>query len=536
MIKRERTESNSGTIEYLELSAGMGKTYSTLKWMVETSIPSGDRWVYVVPSKVLASEIENTLEVFGYSGYHTITDVLYSKFGVMNATLDILSGGSLYDVDVDEVGCFIITHANWNNIIDKGLVDNFSGYSVVVDELPEILEMDSIRISRDSDLLSTRLVEDEDCKGVYRLTKSRGLLSSLQQDGLYNGSRHQQIFYESLLSSGVVFREVKDNHTHYETYRMRDYKQVVSCVDRLIFLGARIKDTLSERLLVSMGLEFKTFTDVVPSRTEYLNQERVTIYYLTDEKLVNGCSSSLLKSYYNPKTDKKLKLQYKGQGVPDGYVSIYQTYVERAYSVLGEDFIYTVNYEDPYKKIYKEVSVDGKAIGEVIPYNCHGLNSYSSFSKALSLFCFKPSPLNRRTLTYIGGYYGVPDVVELYVNHKMREASYQLCTRSALRDFSDVDRDISFVVPDISVANYIKDYHIPDCKVDNSIALYIPDMREGNGGHNKSSFTEDNKLTKKEGLYINNIKSKHTKKYGQPPEDSLLLDKLIKYRNKKGER
>ena len=57
-----------------------------------------------------------------------------------------------------------------------------------------------------------------------------------------------------------------------------------------------------------------------------------------------------------------------------------------------------------------------------------------------------------------------------------------------------------------------------------------------NGGLNKSKFREENNLTKKEGVYINSVKSKHTKKYGQPPEDSLLLDKLIKYRSKKEEK
>lgn len=527
MKEKEKTNNDNPDkkiIEYLELSAGMGKTYTTLKWIVEDQIPKKIKWIYVVPSKALASEIVNTLESFKCDTYHLITDEYYSKQGVMKATLDILC------VD-DESDIFIITHANWNNILDTGNEFIFEDFNVIIDELPEVFEMDSIRISNQTDVLKNRLKDEGD--GVYSLPRSKGFIQSLREDGLYSGSRPQQIFYQSLLSSGIVTREVHSEKTTYETFRIRNYSCVLDVVDRLIILGAKITDTLTSGFLERQNIELKPFTSVIPSRTEYLNQERVTIYYLTDEKLANGCSSSLLNSYYNPTTEKKLTLEYKGQEVPNGYVSIYQEFVERAYTVLGDEFIYTVNYKDPYKKLYRDVCVNGEDIGISVPYNCHGLNSLSCYDKALSLFCFKPSPLNKRTLSYVSELMNYDNLVDKYIDHKMKEASYQLCTRTALRDFSDVDRNITFVVPDIYVAKYIKDNHIPNCVIDNSIALYIPDMRKDNGGFNKSDFSIKYNLSSDEMACLNNRK-KYLRRNNKDIVEEDLIKTLNKYRRKHG--
>ena len=526
MTEKEKQvcDNNCKSIEYLELSAGMGKTYSTLKWIVEVEIPKGVKWVYIVPSKVLASEIINTLDCFGCNSYHLITDEQYSKQGVMKATLEILCEDESSDI-------FIITHANWNNILDSKEEWVFEGFSVVVDEVPEVFEMDSIKISNQTDILKERLKDVGD--GVYSLPKSKGFIEALKKDGMYSGSRHQQIFYQSLLSSGVVTREVRSDKTVYETFRIREYSPVLSIVSRLIFLGAKITNTLTSGLLERQGISFTPFCCVSPERKEYINQERVSIYYLTDEKLTSGCSSSLLNSYYNPSTQKKLTLAFKGQELPEGYVSVYQEFVNRAYTVLGDDFIYTVNYKDPYKKIYRDVCVGGNPIGVAVPYNCHGLNCFSSYDKALSLFCFKPSPLNRRTLSYVSGLLGFEDIIDKYIDHKMKEASYQLCTRTALRDFTNTSKEITLVVPDIAVANYIKEYHIPNCSVRNDIALYIPDMRKDNGGHNKDEFSLRYDLDEKETRCVRNRKS-YLISNGKDITEEDLIKTLNKFRRKNG--
>jgi len=515
-------EEDLGTIEYLELSAGMGKTYSTLKWIVEDTT---DDWIFVLPSKQLCGEVVNTLGSFNFTDYHLITDEFYKDIGVKKATIEILSE--------NDSRVYIITHANWNNILDASEEYVFSEFNIVVDELPNVLEMDQLKVSRSSDYLEGRLEKDDN--GGLVPVKSKGFMEELRKDGNFKNSRPQQMFFNSLLKSGVCFKEEKESYITYETFFIRDYTEVLAYCNRLIFLGAKIIDTLSSSLLERQGITFKPFTDVVTRNTAYINQERVSIYYLTDEARNKGCTSSFLKSYYNPETDKKLKVSYKNQEIPKGYISVYQAYVNNACELLGEDFIYTVNYEDPYKKVYRPVKYEGKSIGVSVPYNCHGINSYSHYNKALSLFCYKPSPLNRQTLEYVGKVLNLPSIIDKYIDCKMKEASYQLCTRTSIRDFSDTSKEIIFVVPDIHVARYIKENHIPDCNIKNDIVLYIPDLTSENGGHNKSDFAKTHNLSRKESQTIRTFRSRYKKRHGEEPINEVLEEKLNRIRSKNNE-
>lgn len=517
-------------IEYLELSAGMGKTYSTIKWIVEDKIPQGERWVYIAPSKELLNETASLVSSLNYYDVSIITDE-YVKSGVMKNTIERLQGWG-------DIGLFLITHANLQNIILKGEQHIFQGFNVVIDEVPSVLEMHDLSLSTEIDIIRDRLVEMEDSPDMFTLPRSKNILEQLQSDGKRNGSIKISSFARALTTANVITREVRSGYTKYQTYNIIDYSSFVGYTARCILLGAKITNTLTSNLLVRQGLVMKHLSDVVPTRTEYLNQERVTIYYLTDENTKGGCSSSILNSAYNIKTGKKLDYnayRHLPNGIDDlseGYVRVYQEYVDRACRLLGDDFLYTVNYEHN-TKVYKEVCYQDEPKGVCIPYGCHGLNKYSHYTKVLCLFCYKPSPLHRRVLEHLSKHLDYSEVVEHYVDLKMREASLQLCTRSALRDFSDITKEITFVVPDISVAKYIKDFHIPNCKIDNSIALYIPDNREGNGGHNIDKVYQDFSLDKMERKKLNNFKSYYRKTKGYSPSKEIIIDKIRKIRGVK---
>jgi hypothetical protein len=273
----------------------------------------------------------------------------------------------------------------------------------------------------------------------------------------------------------------------YCTFGLINISDIIESADRFIQLGAKICGTLNYELMTRQGIEFKEFTDVTPTRPDYLNQERVTIYYLTSEQRKNGCTSGLLDKAYSQNKDNQIDkedymhLPYGIDSLGGDYKTVYQEYVERACGLLGKDFIYTVNYKFYGSDEYREVAVDGIPFGQSVPYACHGLNHLSSYDKALSLFCFKPSPSDRKILTYVGEHFEYPNIIKGYIEERMYSASYQLCTRSKLRDFSETTCPITFVVPDIHVANYIKDNHIPDCVVKDDLTLYVPDRR---GGHN----------------------------------------------------
>lgn len=520
-------QESSNVIEYLELSAGMGKTYTTIKWIVEDQLPNGKRWVYIAPSKELINETVNLLEDLGCEDYLPITDEYYSK-GVMSNTIELMC--SMEHVDI-----FLITHANFENLVQGGNEFIFDGFNVVIDELPNVFEMHDISFGNKTDILKDRLVPLEGFDGVYTVSKSKTVLKQLQEDGKRNNSIKMNSFARGLSKTGIVVKEDYSEYSKYQTYNIIDYTEFMESCERVILLGAKISDTLISGLLERQGIMFKKFEDVVLSRTEYLNQERVRIYYLTDEKVKGGCTSSMLTSAYNLKTGKKLNYkQYKHlpNGIDDldeGFVNVYQEYVNRACELLGQDFLYTVNYI-PKTKTYKDVEYNGIPYGVCIPYGCHGLNKYSHYTKALSLFCYKPSPVQRKLLEYLKECFDFQDIEDKYVDLKMREASLQMVTRTAIRDFNNVEQDITFVVPDISVAKYIKDYHIPNCIVDNSLALYIPDARMENGGHNRSVLTEG--LCKSARNSFNSWKTYFRKSKGVEPTEEQCIEKINKLKEK----
>lgn len=522
-------ENHNKVIEYLELSAGMGKTYNTMKWVVENQIPKNIRWVYIAPSKELINETVNLLESFGYEDYLPITDDYY-KNGVMNNTLELVCS-------MEHVGIFLITHANFENIIQKGNEYVFEGFNVVIDELPNVFEMHDISFGQKTDILKDRLSPLDNFDGVYSVNKSQGILKQLQEDGKRNNSIKMNSFGRGLSKSNVVVKEDYSEYSKYQTYNIIDYTKFLECCGRVVLLGAKITSTLVSGLLERQGVVFEPFVDVTLTRTEYLNQERVTIYYLTDEKVKGGCTSSILTSAYNLKTGKKLNYkQYSHlpngiDDLDDGFVNVYQEYVNRACELLGEDFLYTVNYI-PKTKTYRDVQYNGIPYGVCIPYGCHGLNKYSHYTKALSLFCYKPSPVQKKLLDYLKVLFDFPDIEEKYVDLKMREASLQMVTRTAIRDFSNTEQDIVFVVPDISVANYIKEYHTPSCNIDTSLALYIPDARENNGGGNKDTLAEEYNISGNVLKAFNNYKYNYRKSKQCEPSEQECIAKINKLKEK----
>lgn len=524
IINQSSNDSNY-VIEYLELSAGMGKTYSTIKWIVENQLPNNKRWVYVAPSKELINETVMLLEEFGCEDYLPITDEYY-KTGVMKATLELIS--SLEHIDI-----FLITHANFENIIQKKNEFVFDGFNVVIDELPNVFEMHDISFGKKTDILENKLVQVQD--NIFTVDKAKTVLKQLQEDGNRNNSVKMNSFARGLATTDILVRESYSEYNKYQTYNAIDYTEFLEVCDRVVLLGAKITNTLVSGMLERQGVQFKPFDDVTPTRTQYHNQERVKIYYLTDEKVKGGCTSSILTSAYNLKTGKKLNYkQYRHlpngiEDLEDGFVNVYQEYVDRSCELLGENFLYTVNYI-PKTKTYKDVEYNGIPYGVCIPYGCHGLNKYSHYTKALSLFCYKPSPLQRKLFDYLKVGLDFADIEDKYVELKMYEASYQLTTRSAIRDFNNITQEITFVVPDINVANYIKDNHIPDCVVDSSLALYIPDAREENGGHNRNLLTSG--LCKEARNSFNSWKTYFRKSKNREPSEEECITKINKLKEK----
>tara|TARA_R110000850_G_C9960860_1_gene464401 strand:- start:107 stop:1711 length:1605 start_codon:yes stop_codon:yes gene_type:complete len=483
MIK-EKEGVNTPAIEYLELSAGMGKTYTTLKWIVADEIPKGSKWLYVGKNIELLGESELLVKSFNKD---VVTDSLHTNncSGVLTSIITLLEGNVLPDI-------LFICHQSLINIIKAGREELLSGWSILVDEVLEVFSIEDCKREKSQDTLFTNMVCLSEKHNMYTAIDGKSFMDKMAKDANYSsfGSSLNKILRCIDKGSRVYIRDSSRDTRVYTTYDVVPMKRVVSTVDRFIMLGARVKDTLHCRFMEKQGVSFIPFKGAIPLRDKYLNQSRVSIYYLTSEKRIRGCTSTLLETAYSYNKGKVVsKKDYRNlpNGVDDlggDYKLVYQEYIERACDLLGKDFIYTVNYI-PFTKNYKDVSMDGFPRGRAVPYACHGLNHLQHYSKALCLFCYKPSVDNKGILSFLSLMMDYPEIEEDFIDEKYRESSYQLCTRSKLRDFSDVQSEITFVVPDKSVAEYIKSYHIPDCNILDDLVLYIPDKRENNGGSNR---------------------------------------------------
>lgn len=480
--KKEIIQNN--TIEYLELSAGMGKTYTTLKWVVEDEVPKGNKWLYVGKNVELLGESESLVKSFDST---IVTDSVHyenTKGKVLDNILSVLDSDTHPDI-------LFICHESLINLIRAGREDTLSGWSVLVDEILEVFSIADCKREKEHDTLFPNMVCLSEQHNMYTTVDGKSFMERMAKDANYSSFGNSLTKVLRCIGNGarVYIRDSSKETRTYTTYDIIPVKKLANTASRFIMLGARIKDTINCRFMEKQGITFKPFLDVVPERSEYINQERVSIYYLTSEKRRRGCTQTLLETAYSYTKGKEVSK--KGYcNLPNGiddlggdYKLVYQEYVERACDLLGKDFIYTVNYV-PYTKVYKDVSVDGLPRGTSVPYACHGWNHLKDYNKALCLFCYKPSVDNKGILSFLSLMLNYPELEYDFVDEKFCESSYQLCTRSRLRDFTDTISDITFVVPDKRVAEYIKKHHIPNCSIKSDLVLYIPDKRENNGGHN----------------------------------------------------
>lgn len=489
--KKEITQSNIQPtlcdVEYLQLSAGMGKTYTTLKWIVNEELPKGRKWLYVGKGVALVDASESDALSFNPE---IITEVIHSKSKhlstVSASIIDSLS-------DRESIDIIFITHSSFTALI-KEAPHVFSGWSVIIDEMLEVFDTPSYSKDISTDMIKDYLVPIEGSEGIFKLDAPVGVVEGWERDHKYMGVTSFPPFISCLKDgSSVTFKPKGKNRVDYTTHSVLDVTEFMGNAERVIMLGARIENTLHSEFIKRQGIKFVPFTEVTPRCSEYSNQERVTLYYLTSDDRANGCTGGLLDTAFNPKTLVKVskeeytKLENGMDSLGEDYLLVHQAYVNKAYELLGEDFIYTVNKVSRWSDQYKPVKYGERDIGILVPYGCHGLNHLKKYTKVLSLFCVKPSPVQIQLFNYLQEELDYPTLIEDYIDEKMREASYQLCLRSKIRETTDTETEIIFVLPDKQTARYIQEHHIPRSIIKDDLVIPVPSNQ---GGHNRG-FAEE---------------------------------------------
>ena len=513
---------NLKPVEYLEASAGFGKTYSCIKHVVETEIPNGNtQWIYVGKSAALCDESLSLALQFN----DKIVCEIISSYDDVKASVHSRVVDSLEDRKFD---ILFITHNAFLYMIKESKGYMFNDCNILLDENIDILSLYSISVNRQEDCLAKVLKPLDDNKYLphrYKAYVERTLKSD-------KASTKYKDFLRMLSSDRLCFMYEKEDEYEYCTYYLHDIRQVLLTCKRFISLGAKLKDTLNTGLYSSLGIKVIPYTDVPLKRDCYLNQERISIYYMVNEvSRETGCTSSVLDGLWDYKNgnfvsvDTWKKSPFGMESYPHHH-SVFDECLIRSREVLGDEFIFTLN----KKRDSGDIFPDG--VGERIPYGCYGVNHLKHYSNAMALFTFKPNTARSNLLTELGVIFNFPEINQKYLEYKEYEAQYQTITRGVCRDFSLPNEPIIWVVSDLNVASYIKEHHVQGAIIKDTISIKLPKGTVRNGGHNKADFKIRYDVTKSEGTRINDFNSKFRKKNMRDPLEQEALEYLTKYRDK----
>ncbi|UIW11616.1 MAG: hypothetical protein [Enterobacter phage ENC7] len=398
---------------------------------------------------------------------------------------------------VEQYDVIFITHAALKNIDDFEL---YKEYSLYIDEVPDLVSFESLRfnsnINHIHDICLPFSCNENDIVDLVLDEEKRDLVTRLAYDGLRKRDDiAMKMFplYRALLGSIPV--KMQYSPTGYVCYFVEDHDVSQWKFKNVTIASSNIKGTITGKIL-------NTFHDVEfedsPLQTlvdfkQYKNTDRITIHVLSD-----GDYS-----------------RYTGDLSQSG-TTVYTQIKKRVEELLGgEQFIYCTN---TYRSKFSE--------GQEIPYNSHGLNFYSSYTNVVALFSYNPLPWLRQMLraVAVSSGLGEDELVHSYVVSKYYEPAFQLCARSDIRH-NNSRKKINLFVPDLRLANYMKEKYFPDAKIESQEAVTTKRKRQ--------SFQTDYAMDLKEKRAFAKFKERNSLEYSNPDHHIIVKDWLSKYREKK---
>tara|TARA_R110000787_G_scaffold44901_6_gene109816 strand:- start:4581 stop:6179 length:1599 start_codon:yes stop_codon:yes gene_type:complete len=467
-----------------------GKSYGSIRYMVRQIQEESKRYVLAAISVELCKDLKSNI----YSANPNIkVDILIQENTPTSSRVQDRYEEYLKESDAD---ILIITHATLLNF--KGRV-SAEGWSMVVDELPNIVEMKAIKGTLANDNISQWLeYKHPDKEAGYReMIIKVGWEATLEKEiSASEDIAHEEGFVATAALSGLqgilsgdtsILRseyEDSDGLTKVVYYfsHIHDPLQLWAGFEEVVFLCAEFNQQLT-------GIVFKhKFHITVEDKpeielrsTSYEKPERIKIYPLLLPPTTFTKRTS--RSYYDTKTNKKFPVK-----ISENLTEIFQHLVDVAEDIVGDKgYIYTVNKfrnEQIEQGDFSFLSERDKV--ERLKYNPHGLNRFMVHNIALGLFHCNPSPYQRTLLKHIA----LSCEVEPEVFYKGYETTayldpiFQLVTRTAIRNFEDI-QDIICIVPDHRVAKYLTDGWFKGAIVDYQYAVSIKDGRKTNARPNK---------------------------------------------------
>ncbi len=484
-----------------------GKSYGAVRYMLQQIRENNKKFVLAAISVELCKDLRDNLKALDKD---LIIEVVIEATTPSSQRVRDKYEEHLQEAEADVI---IITHSTLLNYKGVPPKDN---WHMVVDELPNIVSMSPQTGTLTNDKLGQWLeYKHPDTSVGYREMGIKvGWESTLEKElaaservakgeGFIDATTFQIL--QGILSGDTsILRSeyLEDNvlMVKYYSSTIRDPNQVWRGFEEVTFLCAEFEKQLTGIVFKhKYGIVVPEKEDILLRSTEYKSPERIKIYPLLLPPTTFTKKTS--RSYYDKSTGSK----YPKEEIKEGLTEVFEHLVDVAATIVGEQgYIYTVNKfrtDQITEGAYGFLSERDKV--SRLKYNPHGLNRFMDFNIALGLFHCNPSPYQLVLLRHIAESCGVEDKIlfDGYETTAYLDPIFQLVTRTAIRDFEDL-QEIICIVPDYRVAKYLTDGWFKGATVDYKYAVSIKDNRVDNSrptkfqGLFKMSNTEKSAYTR----------------------------------------
>lgn len=344
----------------------------------------------------------------------------------------------------------------------------FKGFSLYIDEVPELVSFNKFTFNHNlKEILKYCYPVGDGLSDLVLKPESTAEIKELMLQGINN----EDDICTSLLPlfkalvQGIPTKISKTDNSA-SCYFINDVSsEGWKVFDKITIAAANLKDTFTGKILKHFNkwefVESSLTKDLL--FTEYPNTHRIKIYVLTE------------RSWSKHSADKEIN-----------GISNYSRIKRIVSDVVGDNpFLYTRN---TYRARFSK--------GLEVPYNPHGINTYTAYKNVAVMFSFNPLPWQVPILKELSISAGLEEneLLDAYIVSKYLEPAFQLCARSNIRRPKS-SHTINLFVPDLRLAEYIKTNYFKDAEISFKYTIKEPKRRNS---RNRKSFQQQYNMTDKE--------------------------------------
>ncbi|AUM58572.1 hypothetical protein KNT81_gp199 [Proteus phage phiP4-3] len=436
-------------IEVLKAIPAAGKT----KAIVENIVNKKEKSIIASISRLLSKQSFDYFCSLGGQGVLIDSDNKLGSKSVNKA------------IEETQADVLFITHSALLSITD---FSKFKGFSLYIDEVPELVSFNKFTFSHNLEEILKYCHPISD--GLSDLILDEKYKEEIEELALQGINQLDDIcvsllpLYKALLQG--IPTKISKTESGATCYFINDVSSKDwEVFDKVTISAANIEDTFTGKILkyfnkwdfVKSPLEDKLVFK------EYSNTSRIQINVMFEN------------SWSKHNADKEI----------DGLTN-YSRIKNILDGLIGDEpFIYTRN---SYRARFNK--------GLEVPYNPHGLNSYTDYRNVVVMFSFNPLPWQIPILKELAISAGLEEdeLVNAYIVSKYLEPAFQLCARTNIR-VNKSNKKVNLFVPDMRLAKYIKDKYFKNATICTDYMLEVPKVKQT---RKRVSFQKQYEMSTKE--------------------------------------